>query len=683
MKGRKAIVSAVAIVILAVISLSLFGCDKFQNPPLPGLDDIYRNYNATEGEIDTATLQMVLPDGWSVLSSASGTHADSDIGYISSLDAFIVVSPTGALSVAKVPEGDRKVLTEEDLLIPENLGVEAIKVYGEYFTARRSSNGGQVGVFNASGKMVVNFDKTSGVGSDVALSDAIRILDGELVAIAPDYENDSAVADTANANYTPVYRISTGELACRVLSGGTVSNIYGFDGKYITVERSSSSSGLWTEVYTVPATRGDNPNIAPTDNGRYTNPNGKDDYYTESLYLGDGKFYIHTEWTVNADENYTYSYDGEYYFAERYFYYPATDSRESYRSSYIFLNCVNTHYDYATGRCTYEASSSTSYNVVPGTFLKPGYTYASFGLFVGADKTAYYDQFILNSDLDIVLSLTGNFGIELEGSADREEVGYYDMMMQLSDGYAYARLQPSALRVYNSDGSLAFENDDYEFLSVVIQNGIAIALVSDDELGNVYGAFDMEGNLVIPFEYSSIEPFRSYYTYAVKKDGNKKVMLGRDGTVAPLAEGATAYFEDIATGGNTPLMKRGCYVFKSTATVDGSSTTVYGVKNMSADYGNDVVLEATLVSATIYSPASDNSVVFVYGMHETDGGMYVYRLSSSQGSGANGGSADGSVLPDWALGLICAGAVIVAAAAITVTVFLVRKRRGKSQGEKA
>lgn len=93
MKGRKAIVSAVAIVILAVISLSLFGCDKFQNPPLPGLDDIYRNYNATEGEIDTATLQMVLPDGWSVLSSASGTHADSDIGYISSLDAFIVVSP--------------------------------------------------------------------------------------------------------------------------------------------------------------------------------------------------------------------------------------------------------------------------------------------------------------------------------------------------------------------------------------------------------------------------------------------------------------------------------------------------------------------------------------------------------------------------------------------------------------
>ena len=370
---------------------------------------------------------------------------------------------------------------------------------------------------------------------------------------------------------------------------------------------------------------------------------------------------------MDSDAEYTYSYGGEYYRAVRYFYYPDTDSRTQYNSSYIFLNCVNTYYDNASGRCTYDAGS-TSVNVSPSSFLNPGYTYSSFGLFVTEDKTAYYDQFILDGDLDIVFSLTGNFGIEYEGSTDRDEVGFYDMLMQCSDGYCYARLTPSALRVYRTDGSLAFENDDYDFLSVSMQNGIFIVGIDDDG-DTLYGGFDTEGNLVIPFSYSYIEPFRSFYTYAVTAEGNTRVLLGMDGVTAPLPEGQTSHFYDIATAGSTPLEKRGCYAFYTTAE---DNTRLYGVKNMSGDYSANTVLEASLTTCTIYSPSSDNGIVFVFG-NDVDGNYRVYLLTSSAEDAADGGN--GAVLPDWAIGLIAAGGTLIVIAAAAGIIYAARRKK--------
>lgn len=679
MRKKKAIVLIVAAVMTVALAFTLFGCDKFGGNTLPSLDEIYRNYDATQGEIDRAELQIVLPEGWQVLTSASGNHADSDIGYIASLDAFIIVNTTtDVLSVVKVPEGDNKVVLEEDFLIAESTAVQAISVTGKYMAVRTAGSGGQVGVMNSAGKWVVNASKTSGVtsGAEVSsstLGNAIRILDDELVAINPDYENDSATADTKNSAYTPIYRISTGEMVCRVRSGGSLSNILAFDGKYITVEVSDKTTGALTYVYNVPEVRSDSPNLPYAQNGTFANANGFDDYYTESLYLGGGKFYVHTEWTVTSSDDYTYCYDGEYYRAVRYFYYPDSDSRTQYSSSYIFLNCVNTYYDNASGRCTYDTDSGSA-NVKPSTFLNPGYTYSSFGLFIGADKTAYYDQFILDSDLDIVFSLTGNFGIEYEGAADRDEVGFYDMLMQCSDGYCYARLTPSALRVYNSDGSLAFENDEYDFLSVNMQNGIFIVGIDKDG-STVYGGFDMQGNLVIPFDYSYIEPFRSFYTYAKNATSKAAVLLGMDGVVAPLPEEQTSHFYDMATSGSTALEKRGCYVYTSKTE---AGTTLYGVKNMSGDYDNNVVFDACLTTCTIYSPATDNSLVFVFGnSNDLDGAYAVYKLTSSETPSAP--STDDRTLPDWAIGLIAAGGTLVVIAAVAGVVLAVRKKRKNNE----
>ena len=106
MRKKKTIAFIAAAALAAVIALSLFGCDRFGGEDLPALNDIYREYDATQAEIDTAELQIILPDGWQVLTSASGNHADSDIGYVAARDvlglgADIVVTGRPAPHTAK------------------------------------------------------------------------------------------------------------------------------------------------------------------------------------------------------------------------------------------------------------------------------------------------------------------------------------------------------------------------------------------------------------------------------------------------------------------------------------------------------------------------------------------------------------------------------------------------------
>ena len=551
---KKIFATLIVAAVVIVTALTAFGCNKFSTET-PSLADIYVDYDATQGEIDTAELSLILPDGWTVLSSASGDNADSDIGYIAGMNAFIVTNSNHDLSVVKVPEGEDKTVTEEDFLIPPSGAVRAIKAVGNHFAVRIASSSGFVGVMGSDGKWRVNANKTVDTGAAVdknTLSSAIRILGDELVAVNPANSAETA----GNSSYTPIYRISTGEMVCRINTGGSLSGILGFDGKYVSVETSSESNGKETRVYAVPDTLGDAADLAYPRYGSFVNTNGYEDYYTESLYLGGGKFYIHTEWTVDSDANYTYAYDGEYYRAVRYFYYPDEDRTESYTSSHIFLNAVNSYYDGVSGRSLGDTA------VAPSSFLKDGYTYASFGLIVDTEKNAHYDQFILDRDLNIVYSLTTNFGIRPEGSLDREEVGLYDLMMQGSDGVYYSRVYPSAIRLYDGEGSLLFENKDHTYVSATLQNGIVIAGIEDEDGDTLYGAFDLAGNNVIPFEYSYIEPFRSYYTYAVTAEDNTRVLLGRDGTAAPLEEGAGSHFPDIATSSSkAALEKRGCYVF--------------------------------------------------------------------------------------------------------------------------
>lgn len=651
---RKVFAFVIAVVVLAVLATVLVGCDKDVR-----LGDIFVNYRSA-GEITHAELQLTLPTGWNVLTDST-TYADSDIGYSESLDAYIVVNSAGSLNIARADESKETVFMLRDSAgNPTVSGISAIKIYGTLALIRFNNNTASV-INLANGRTVVKQSDTVGISEKV--TEAVSVLDSELVAVNPAYSTVCTGTD-----YTPVYRVSTGELVFKVYNkGGSLDCVYGFDGRYVLVENqsgTSSSKEYASYLYSVPEKASSALEVKPSEACTYDRASEKDDYYSEATYLEEGKFYVHEEWTVSSSDDYTYSYSGEYYKVYRYIVTPENGQRTAYNSSYYFLNCVNSYFEKATSRC----------NVAPTSFLQSGYIYSSFGLYVPESKEAEYDQFVLDKDLNVVLSLTNNWGIELE-YVERDVIGVYDLLLQFQDGYGFAPLAPSALRLFDENGKIVLEEKQYPLSAVNVHDGMIIAQTVKDSK-TLYGAFDMNGELVIPFEYSYIEAFRGYYTYAVRASDSTAVLLGRDGSVLEYMSDGSKPLSDIAvTGKKTKIQKRGCYMY-TTTTADG--TTVYGIKNYNADVESNVVLEAQfLKGCTLYSPSIDANSVFVFGQTEENGPVKIYRLLSDE-------EGNPAALPVWAWVLIGLGCAAAVAGAVTGIVFGVRaSRRKKTSGNVA
>lgn len=648
---RKVFAFVIAVVVLAVLATVLVGCDKDVR-----LGDIFVNYRSA-GEITRAELQLTLPTGWNVLTDST-TYADSDIGYSESLDAYIVVNSAGSLNIARADESKETVFMLRDSAgNPTVSGISAIKIYGTLALIRFNNNTASV-INLANGRTVVKQSDTVGISEKV--TEAVSVLDSELVAVNPAYSTVCTGTD-----YTPVYRVSTGELVFKVYNkGGSLDCVYGFDGRYVLVENqsgTSSSKEYASYLYSVPEKASSALEVKPSEACTYDRASEKDDYYSEATYLGEGKFYVHEEWTVSSSDDYTYSYSGEYYKVYRYIVTPENGQRTAYNSSYYFLNCVNPYFEKATSRC----------NVAPTSFLQSGYIYSSFGLYVPESKEAEYDQFVLDKDLNVVLSLTNNWGIELE-YVERDVIGVYDLLLQFQDGYGFAPLAPSALRLFDENGKIVLEEKQYPLSAVNVHDGMIIAQTVKDSK-TLYGAFDMNGELVIPFEYSYIEAFRGYYTYAVRASDSTAVLLGRDGSVLEYMSDGSKPLSDIAvTGKKTKIQKRGCYMY-TTTTADG--TTVYGIKNYNADVESNVVLEAQfLKGCTLYSPSIDANSVFVFGQTEENGPVKIYRLLSDE-------EGNPAALPVWAWVLIGLGCAAAVAGAVTGIVFGVRASRRKKTSE--
>ena len=206
---RRLWVSVALTVVLVMSALLLAACD-----PQVTLGDIFVSYTS-EGEITRAELQFTLPVGWTVLTDSaanySSLHADSDIGYVKSLGAYIVTDGDGNLNLVR-PDGEGgAVFMLHGSDGGTAFGAEAIVVKGD-LVLMRINNGSASVVDLSTGREVLTQSETKGitVSKETGIEDAVRILDDELIAVAPAYS--SAVAEGQTA-YTPVYRVSTGGLA--------------------------------------------------------------------------------------------------------------------------------------------------------------------------------------------------------------------------------------------------------------------------------------------------------------------------------------------------------------------------------------------------------------------------------------------------------------------------------------
>lgn len=635
MKNRRIFAKFIA-VMLAVCTLSacvaiLYSCNK-DEAKAKTVEDIFKS-TQSKPEFSGAQREFTLDTGWEIYTTSTtknsqAANVNSDVGYIESINAFVVKNGE-SLSIVKC--GDTREYFDggmKGMLFPSYLGIGALRVKDGLIACKFIN--GEAGVFDTSGNTVIsrtkiNYSSNTAAGIDTIL----KILDAGLIAVNPSYDKNGV------SGYTSIYRPTTsgnlqdrGMLAARLENAkGTLTNIKGFDGKYVTITGNTTGDFIFAVPYSQAR---DGQTTSATANGTVSD-NDKDDYYGEITYMGGGKFFIHQDWTVEKDKEYTY-YDGfDYYVFERRIYTPDNDKSQAYtkNADKVFLYMENNYYD------------GDKAGVATSSYLKDGFTYASYGLTI-VNKIGTYDQFILDENLNIVMSLTGNYGITIKDQK-KEKVGYLDLIMQCVDGYYYNPLLPSEFNVYDKNGNKVGHNGRNDIRQQELSNNVFVAAINDpDDTSSspqqLYGAFNLKGEVVIPFTYYSLSAFRGSYTVGQAKnsEGVKTwFIVGSDGKqVTRMSDGSVPLNKnEIATdkSGNF-IYKIGCYMYK----VDSGKKTEknetiynYGIKNFNPNVNKNVVMNATMSAGSVlYAPTSSPSNVFVFDKVTvgTNVSYTVYRL---------------------------------------------------------
>jgi hypothetical protein len=303
----------------------------------------------------------------------------------------------------------------------------------------------------------------------------------------------------------------------------------------------------------------------------------------------------------------------------RFIYNADEDRRRIYEADYYFLNLTN-HY--------YGAERT---GIGTNNILQEGYYYASYCIFVDEKKEGYYDQFILDSNLNIVCSLSGNFGASKDKLEQVDSVSYFDLALLYVDGIGISPLPSSQVRVVDSEGNVLFTIDK-TVTSVAYNNGMIIATALTRTGNTIYGVYDSTGKVVVSFDegYTEINPFLGYYTIA-KKDG-QTVLLSKDGKVVEkMSDNSTKPLQDIAkTSSKADIYKLGAYMFTETRkNAEGTDTKYFGVKNLSTDVNSNVLIEANMVSGSmLYAPTANPDQVYVFAKFEGKDEFVVYKLTT-------------------------------------------------------
>ncbi len=624
MKNTRIVAKIVAVVAVVAVIMSsavlLFACNKDKKPTL---NDIFKSATS-EAEFKGTKLEIELPAGWEVYTnsgtkSTDASNAYSDVGYIKDMNAFVVMhTATKTLSIMKCGSNE--------LLFDLNVGISALRVKDGLIVCK--CNNESLMAFDYDGYTVLSRDNFADAKTTVSIDTAIKILDSGLIAVH--YSYDKFGAPSYTSIYRPTYtgnQSNRGQLVCRVSNtDNKLSNVRGFDGKYVTVVGNS----IGNVIYKIPSTvNGSVESMNGTPSATFVSE-GQSNYYNEFVYLGGGRFYVYEEHSVKETDDYGY-YDGDkYYSYSRYIYTPDNDSLTEYTANAdkVFFKMSNNYYD------------ADKIGIDTNSYLNDGYIYASYGLDLkyGKDDAAY-DQFILDSNLNIVMSLTGNYGVKIKAQK-KDKVGYYDLVMANVDGYFYIPLSPSEIHVYDPKGNeVGHGNKRSTVVQQELSNNVIVAAIPDPSASSsssdvLYGAFNIYGDEIIPFEYFSLSAFRGAYTIGECYNSDKVkslYIIGNNGVkVEKMSDGSTPLADMATDKNNAAISKIGCYMYFKTIEVDGKNKKIYGIKNFNPNINEKGVMEARMDEGSIlYAPSSSPSDVFVFEKitDENKNSIYhVYRL---------------------------------------------------------
>lgn len=675
MKKGKTFAKIIAIVTLVAVVLScaviFAACNKNKTKSITDIFKMRESY----GELTGSKVEFTLPAGWEVYTtsatspSATNVTQYSDVGYIPELDAFIVcrkygtdTDSTTATKLSVVKCGDQTKYHEDlipGMMFHPSQGIRALRYKDGLFVCLFDD--GTAGAFDAAtgrealSRQKIGKDLTDSVGDRAGYNDTssgnidniIKILCRGLIAVNYNYDHKGT------SGYTAIFRPqyegaqgNRGELVCRVKNSGDISLVNGFDDRYVSV--SGSSNGEY--MFKIPdhASSKGAEDMEATSRGTFTT-NSNTNYADECTYIGGGKFYVSQDWEVSEGKEYTYYNGSKYIMCMRGIYSAESDSFSEINSDKIFNNLTNNYY------------TSTKAGIDTRSYLNNGYTYVSYGVTViesNGKKVGLYDQFIIDGDLNIVMSLTGNYGVTIKDQK-KDKVSFFDLIMYGVDGLYYVPIQPSEVNLYDAKGNLVGHNDRSNVTMQEYNSNIMVVQTpnSDSSSSSIYGAYDRYGNQIVPFEYDMLSSYRGLYTIG-RRYGRKDVegeststrylcllgpngqeieeaeMIDKDGNVTkakPFAD--IAYRDNTQTAANA-IYKSGCYMFRvDSGEKDANNRVIYnyGIRNFRPSVADSIIMPATMsAGCVLYASAASPSNVFVFekvtSTTSSDVTYIVYRL---------------------------------------------------------
>lgn len=655
MKKERIIARIIAIVtlvaVVAACAAVFAACNKNKTKSITDIFKMRESY----GELTNFKTEFTLPAGWEVYTNSSTSSSStnvsqySDVGYIPEIDAFIVSrtfnssETTTATKLSVVKCGD-KTMYHQDLIpgmmFHPSQGIRALRYKDGLIVCLFDD--GTAGAFDAAtGREVISRQKlgrdlAESVGNRAGYSDTnsgnidsiIKILCGGLVAVHYNYDHNGA------SDYTSIFRPqyegaqgNRGELVCRVKNTGALSQVNGFDNRYVSVTGSSNGEYMF-KIPDHASSKGVE-NLEATPNGTFTT-NSNTNYADECTYIGGGKFYVSQDWEVSEGKDYTYYNGSKYIMCRRGIYSADSDTFGEINSNKVFNNLTNNYY------------SSAKAGIDTRSYLNDGYTYVSYGVTIvesNGKKVGLYDQFILDGDLNIVMSLTGNYGVTIKDQT-KDKVSFFDLIMYGVDGLYYVPIQPSEINLYNANGKLVGHNDRSNATMQEFNNNIMVVQTPDpnNSSNKIYGAYDRKGTLIVPFDYDMLSSYRGPYTIG-RRYGKKDIdgeststrylrligpngqeiseaqVYGKDGTVVtgePFADIAYSSTSEIKTNA---IYKTGCYMFRvDSGKKDGNKIIYnYGIRNFRPSLDDAIIMPATMsAGCVLYASTASPSDVFVF-----------------------------------------------------------------------
>lgn len=563
MKNKK----LVLILLAAVLLISLCACKKDvpDEKEIISYDNIFVQQEAVS-PYASAELLTTLEEG---VIPYVNTNKNYDNAYIDAYGLLILqrtVSVEGGSSYTAYGFYSTK---EKRLIIPVDF-VEFSVNYG--FIAVRKSDG-KCSLYDVLGNAI--FPESAGFSATE--------VDGAFRPISKDY----IAVRASGGNYVNIYdkngAVVSASNGGQLRYAGRVSELRAVDDYLVRTIAATKTTPKKVSIFKI----GEDELVSITGETVTSNVN--------AFYLGNGNFYCYDIYE-GSSAGYQYKADDVYYKATVWTYNAVSGEKKVLPLDTVFTVIINSYYAEEEG-LTLDIES----------LVKEGYSFVSVGYTRDAEKNATFDQFIIDSDMNILLSMSSKLGTNVEYSADNE--AYRDVLLTYIDDVGFSTTSVGELMLYDLYGNVVLRKAGV-YMNTFYNSGIVTAAVGYEEGDKIvyyYGAFDLTGKEIFNAyycKYAKMTPYVGNYALAETVDAkgnNICVLVDKSGIEHPV--GGTIAL----TSSSKFIYKTGCYAVKETV-----SGTTYGIKA----YDGTMVLDARFKNLVIASYGTN--IVLVYAVDQND-----------------------------------------------------------------